>query len=285
MAGRPFSFGTDRWDPTHRFETSWLISPWALFFCRALFSLYGFFTTVFISIWQCYHSPIGCLDSEERFSYFTVLTFWGLSFYFLASAVHTFTYARSGVPLLDRFPRPLQALHSAFYTTVVTFPFIVTIVYWVMLYSGPWFPRAFDGWSNVSQHLLNSFFALFEIVIPRTDPMPAVHMLWLVIVLALYLAVAFITHARWGFYPYSFLDPGKQGAWLAAYVFGIAIGALIVFGVVYGLVALRKWITETKLGKHGKFSKQSPRRISHDEEMVEVPSETLPAKPAATASA
>lgn len=36
MAGRPFKFGTDAWDPTHRFETSWLLSPWLLFFCRAL---------------------------------------------------------------------------------------------------------------------------------------------------------------------------------------------------------------------------------------------------------
>ena len=37
MAGGPFSFGKDVWDPTHRFETSWLLSPWALFFFRALF--------------------------------------------------------------------------------------------------------------------------------------------------------------------------------------------------------------------------------------------------------
>jgi len=37
MAGKPFSFGTDIWDPTHRFETSWLLSPWVLFFIRALF--------------------------------------------------------------------------------------------------------------------------------------------------------------------------------------------------------------------------------------------------------
>lgn len=35
--GRPFAFGTDAWDPQHRFETSWILSPWALFFLRALF--------------------------------------------------------------------------------------------------------------------------------------------------------------------------------------------------------------------------------------------------------
>lgn len=31
-----FSFGSDLWDPSNRFETSWFLSPWALFACRAL---------------------------------------------------------------------------------------------------------------------------------------------------------------------------------------------------------------------------------------------------------
>ena len=228
-------------------------------------SLYAFFTNFFVIGWVCTHQ--GCVAAGDRFSYFTVLTYWGIAFYFLVAALHTFTYARSGVPLLDRFPRPLQALHSAYYTTVVTYPFVVTIVYWVVLYSGPWFPVAFDGWSNVSQHLLNSVFALFEIVFPRTDPPPLVHMVWLILVLALYLAVAYITHASRGFYTYDFLDPAEQHAFVAAYVFGIAVGALIVFGVVYGLIALRKWITETKLGMHGKFA---PPRARLDEEEMDV---------------
>lgn len=29
-------FGDDIWDSSHRFETSWLLSPWALFAVRAL---------------------------------------------------------------------------------------------------------------------------------------------------------------------------------------------------------------------------------------------------------
>jgi hypothetical protein len=31
-----FSFGTDVFDPSHRFETSWLLTPWVLFGFRAL---------------------------------------------------------------------------------------------------------------------------------------------------------------------------------------------------------------------------------------------------------
>lgn len=139
------------------------------------------------------------------------------------------------------------------YTTIVVFPFIVTIVYWAMLYDGTWFPVVFDGWSNVSKHMMNSGFAVFEIIIPRTDTLPAVHMLWLILILALYLAVAYITHAAKGFYTYSFLDPAKQHARVAAYVFGIAVAGLLFFGIASGLIWLRKWITETKLGREGKF--------------------------------
>jgi hypothetical protein len=190
-----------------------------------------------------------------------VLTFWGIAFYFLFSAIHTFTYARTGTPLLDRFPRPLQALHCLLYTTVAVFPFIVTLVYWIILFKGPWFDEVHSAWSNVSQHLLNSVFALFELLIPRTDPMPAVHMLWIIVVLALYLAVAYVTRATKGFYTYSFLDPGKQGGLVAAYVFGIAIGGLLAFGFAWGVVWVRRWVTETKLGRKGKFSRRDKEAV------------------------
>ncbi|KAK4132531.1 hypothetical protein BT67DRAFT_443728 [Trichocladium antarcticum] len=274
MAGQPFRFGTDVWDPSHRFETSWLLSPWLLSFCRALISLYIFATLVFVLVWQCIHDDEHCTASQNQFSYFTSLTFWGLGFYHLAAATHTFTYARSGVALLDRFPRPLQALHSAFYTTVVVFPFIVTAVYWGRLYSGAWFADMYGGWSNVSQHGLNSAFALFEILIPRTDPPPPVHMLWLIILLAMYLALAYVTEASKGFYPYDFLDPGRQGGLVAAYVFGIALGCIVVFGLAWAAVWLRKYITETKLGKDGKFGSGAGRSAGMSDMEMAKPQET-----------
>lgn len=182
-----------------------------------------------------------------------MLTYWGLTFYFLVSALHTFTYARTGTPLLSRFPRPLQALHSAFYTTIVVYPFLVTVVYWAVLYSGAWFPTVFAGWSNVSQHLLNSVFAVFEIVVPRTGPPPVVHMVWLVVVLAGYLGLAYVTHAAQGWYPYSFLDPDRAN--VGVYVVGILVGSLVVFGVVWGVVWGRRWVTEKKMGRTGKFAR------------------------------
>ena len=130
--------------PTHlsRYTTSWLLPPLSLACLRLVLSLYAFVTTFTVLATD---TP---LSARQSFSYFTVLTYWGLAFYFLFSGLHTLSYARSGVSWLQRWPRPFQALHALFYSTVVTFPFLVTIVFWVVLYKGPWFPKTVDAWSN-----------------------------------------------------------------------------------------------------------------------------------------
>lgn len=209
-------------------------------------------------------SPEGCAGVRDEFSYFTVLTYWGLLFYFLFAALHTLTYAVKGQPLIHRFPRPLKALHALFYSTVVTYPFLVTIVYWAILYEDPWYAETFDAWKEVSQHAVNSFFALFELVVPRTEPLPWIHAFWLVVILALYLALAYITYATKGFYPYSFLDPGPDGpggrGWVAVYCVIILVATLVIFLVVRYLILLRVWVTESKMGMHGKTVAMKPRR-------------------------
>lgn len=230
-------------------------------------SLFIFTTRFFIIGYECANPSIGgCESVVDSFSYFTVLTFWGLAFYFAFAALHTLTYALRGRPLLDAWPRPLQALHALFYTTVVVFPWLVTIVYWAVLYTDPWYPTEFAAFSNVAQHALNAAFALFEIVVPRTaaSQMRPVHMLWLIVLLALYLGLAYLTYERRGFYVYPFLDPDANGPGiLVAYIFGIAVGTLLVFGIVKGLVWVRQWLTERVVGMDGKFAGQP----SYDQEM------------------
>lgn len=169
--------------------------------------------------------------------------------------MHTLTYARSGAPLLDRLPRPLQALHAFYHTTVTTYPFIVTAVYWGAIHRGqPWFATAFAAWSNTSQHALNSALALFELLAARAPPPPWAHAPWLVVVLALYLALAYLTYYTKGFYPYSFLDVQAQGsAATAGWVLAIAAAALVVYCLVRALVLARLWLTETKCGMRGRF--------------------------------
>jgi hypothetical protein len=115
---------------TVRFSTSWLLPPGALFAIRAIISLF-IFITIFVLL---------ALDTAEgarrSFSYFTNLTFWGLGFYFAFAALHTGSYWLTGRPVLEKWPRWLQIAHSIFYTTITTFPFIVTIVYWGVIFNG-----------------------------------------------------------------------------------------------------------------------------------------------------
>lgn len=184
-----------------------------------------------------------------------MLTYWGLATYNLTAALHTFTYARTGAALLDRFPRPLQALHAFFYTTITVYPFIVTAVFWGLIYPGVWFSSRYEAWSNTSEHALNSVFALAEIVLPRTPAPLWIHAWWVVFVLALYLSLAFVTFYTKGFYTYSFLDIQSQGSAItAAYIVGIAVGAVVVFSVVKGVMHLRLWATERVGQMEGKFA-------------------------------
>lgn len=250
---RVFCFGTNTFDSSHRFETSWLFTPWVLFALRALFCLYTFTVQIFTLIWVGVQPSYGGPEAASlSFSFFTILTYWGIAFYFLFASIHTFGYARSGTPLISRFPRPLQALHSLFYTTITTYPFIVTVIYWVVLFND-WWVQPYRQWSNISQHGLNSAFALFEIIFPRTNIAPWVHLLYLIIILAMYLGLAYLTHYTRGVYVYPFLDPSDGKGKLIGYIFGILAACIVVFALRQGLVWLRKWVTEVKMDREGKF--------------------------------
>lgn len=151
----------------------------------------------------------------------------------------------------------------------MTFPILITGVFWAILYDGYWFLVVFNGWSNTSQHALNTVFAAFEIFMTRTSPPPPSHLLFLIVILALYLGLAYVTHATEGFYPYDFLDNsnGRSGR-VAGYAFGILAAILVIFGVVWGVIWLRRWITEKKLGRSGKFSRKDRIPGAADVEMM-----------------
>lgn len=124
------------------FTTSWALGPLILAIIRLVFSLYAFLVT-FITFGV---QPAG---AGRSFSFFTSLTYWGIAFYTLVAGTHTLIYALRGRCWLDDWPRALQALHALFYTTIITFPFLVTIVYWAILYSSPYFTQSFNQWSDV----------------------------------------------------------------------------------------------------------------------------------------
>ena len=139
--------GVDRpFDPTHRFSTSFLLPTSVFAILRLLFSLYAFTTIFFILAWDCTHGRRA--EARHWFSYFTNLSYFGLAFYFFFAGLHSLSYALRGESLVNRWPRPLQAAHSVFYTTIVVYPPLVTIVFWVILFS-KWFTVTEEAWSNV----------------------------------------------------------------------------------------------------------------------------------------
>jgi hypothetical protein len=198
------------------------------------------FVLLFTLIWD---STRGFGDSY--FSYFTHLSYIGDCCYFFATGVQTFVYAirkrkgGEGYPL-QRWPKWLQALHVLLVSTVVTYPFIVTVVYWSLLAGSSSFDTRFDAFDNISVHAINSAFALHEVLFTNTPPPPWISLPFGLICLACYLGVAYITRATQGFYVYSFLDPQIQHALLAAYIVGIAVGECVVFAVVRTIMLLRE---------------------------------------------
>ncbi|KAF8253046.1 hypothetical protein K440DRAFT_535035 [Wilcoxina mikolae CBS 423.85] len=229
-------------DPHNRFQTSYILPPSILFFIRALIGIYIFAALIYKLSYD------DAKDRDQHFSYFTNLTYWGLGFYFITSAFHTGVYAKKGVASLETWKKPLQLAHTVFYTTVINFPLLVTIVYWAILapdeqpFLSPYF-----AWSNVSFHALNSVFAGFEILCTCTERPAWIHLAVLVGILALYLGLAYVTYATQGFYTYGFLNPGNGKGRLVGYVFGIFLGACIIFVVVWLVV----WGRESLAGKVG----------------------------------
>ena len=80
----------------------------------------------------------------------------------------------------------------------------------------------------------------------RAPPSRWLALLVNIIILALYLGLAYITKATQGFYVYSFLNPDKGRGRVAGYVFGILVAEIIVFSIVKGLIWLRGIVTEGK---------------------------------------
>jgi len=221
--------------------TSWAFPPRAYAGIRALLAVYSLVASIV-------DLSIGAASGGQftYFSFFTNLSYIGLVSWFWASAVQTiaFAFRESKAYPLQRWPRFLRLLHSVLFSTIAVYPFIVMIVVWAILYNPKtYWVSTFSSWEEVSSHILNAVFALFEIIFSNIEPMPWWHMVFIVVGLALYLAVAYITRASQGFYTYSFLNPAVQKGKLAGYIIGIGVGGCVLFIVVRYIIVLRVWLT------------------------------------------
>jgi hypothetical protein len=253
-----FSYQTWGVDPENGFDQektfvrSHFVSPLVLASIRAVLSIYSFTTIVTCYAWLANKTAtIGLKDvnigsykiqqSEaaigQSFSFFTYLTFWSLGFYFLASSVHTFVYAFRQRTWLANWPKPFQLAHSLYYSSVTSFPFLVTIVFWGTMNSG-WPAGRFEQWINISVHGLNSVFAITEIVLSATAPPPITHLSIVLLVLSVYLGLAYLTHYTQSFYVYEWMNPAHGTTSIVLHVAGYAGAMIIIFLVVrYAIIA------------------------------------------------
>ncbi|KAG1847408.1 hypothetical protein F4604DRAFT_1884030 [Suillus subluteus] len=224
-------------DPACGLVTSPFFSPPSLGALRLLFAVYSLVTTITVLVFE----SVRFHDSSSFFSYFTDLSYIGLVAYLWASSIQTIVFVSRGQKAypLQKWSRILQLLHVLLYTTITIFPIIVTVVFWTLLASSSTFSTRYSAWSNISQHTMNSGFALFEILLTNAGPSPWSHIVPCFVLFACYLGVAYITHATQGFYTYSFLDPSVQHGLLAAYIVGMGVGYCILFTIVKGICTLR----------------------------------------------
>ena len=124
----------------------------------------------------------------------------------------------------------------------------MTIVFWGILtrYADPFVPT-FNGFDNISKHLLNTVFALTEITLSCAVPAYRLILPFL-LGLILYLGIAYITYADQGVFVYPFLNPDHP-VLLGVTIAMIAVGAVVVYSIVFWICRLRNWVLEVKQAK------------------------------------
>jgi len=247
-------------DSYKTFVRSNIVSPLMLAFVRAIIALYCFTTLIVCYSWLAHNYSAtnlqdvnvptytlitGSAGIGRSFSFFTYLTYWSLGFYFLFASIHTFCYALKRTTWLYSWPKPLQLLHSFYYTTMTCFPFLVSIVFWATMYSGPWPKQRFVQWINLSVHALNSIFAVTEIVLPATDPAPWTHLFVLLLILSAYLGLAYLTKATGGFYVYEWMNPAHGSMNIVVHILCYTLGIISIFFLVQGLIWLRQCVAKS----------------------------------------
>jgi len=106
-------------------------------------------------------------------------------------------------------------MFSFYYTLVVTLPFVVSLVFWLVLVtnSSP-FGSAQKFFCSVNIHAVNVIIALVEILLlnslPAQEPI-WVHIVMMVVFSTTYIGWVCLGRALTGFWPYRFVNPSWQG--------------------------------------------------------------------------
>ncbi|KAF9976920.1 hypothetical protein BGZ73_007537 [Actinomortierella ambigua] len=216
-----------------RFVTSNIVRPRTLLIIRGVETLY--LCSALLSTWITSRGPGWYLR------YFTNLTFIGLNTYMICTCIWSIGYLRRAPAdraawLNNRSPWWAR-LHQLLYSTIITFHFVVPIVFWTMLSMGMNKMTTLEKWQNVSVHAVDGVIAVSELIFNRNFLVPR-HSLFVAIVMLFYMFLTFVVYASDGTWVYPFLDWSKGPKVAASYV-GIAVALFIIFFILMILHRMR----------------------------------------------
>ncbi|KAF9126855.1 hypothetical protein BGW39_006306 [Mortierella sp. 14UC] len=225
----------DHFEPD-RIVTSNLVRPLTLAILRGLVCLYT--VIVIVASWAIAES------ASEYLKFFTNLTYFGLVVYLVCSTIWSINYLRQPPTTRAHWLKTGSPwwgyLHWLLYSTVVTYHFIVPLVYWTMLNERTTM-NAVGHWKNYSVHAIDGVFALFELCFNRHFLQPR-HSFVVAGMMLLYMLLTFVVKKTKGTWVYPFLD-WNQGPICVAYYLGIAVGLFVIFFILLALHRLRnRWL-------------------------------------------
>lgn len=231
-----------------RVVTSRLLNTGQLFVIRFVLFCYS------LVVWICsiaHDSQHGAM--RGHFSYFTYLCYTGMVAYLGASSFHTLQLYRHGSTYsFSNMPYILQLLHWLLYESAILFAIVVSTVFWSLIYN----PQAYSSdrthlWITVSVHATNSVCALLDLVLgSMVFALHWSHPLILCIIIALYLALAYVNEAINGWFTYDFIDYKKHKGMVAPVVIAILAGLILVYYILYGIQLLLDRMLPPRFTKH-----------------------------------
>ncbi|GES84038.1 hypothetical protein RCL_jg19572.t1 [Rhizophagus clarus] len=215
--------------------TSWFTTPKILLIIRGIISLYTWIILIdqFVSS-LIYDGP------DDFFKFFTNYSYVGLTAYFTTAFYRSYRYVTKNCESTSfrNQPNILNWLFWLLYHTIVHFPILLTLFYWLFLYNEELNP--FEWWIIVSMHGFNSLFVIIEVFLNR-QIMSASFIILNLTIQILYTFIVYINYAVTSHWVYEFMDFTK-GIKSALWYIGLIIGSTLIFFIMYGIHLLRDYL-------------------------------------------
>ncbi|KAI8610746.1 hypothetical protein BC830DRAFT_1144343 [Chytriomyces sp. MP71] len=214
------------WDPRmQHFDcetlvTSPHITPLQLLSVRTVLFLYAFVVLV---------ATIS--TGTPFYGYFTDWTLLGINMYLLSAIINSaiYIYAPDSLAKMNNRSVLIRYMNWLLYVIPATCCYIVSIVYWTLIYPKSSHNDIFLLRVTCSQHAANSIIMIIELMFARV-PLSYGHLPPFLVVAIMYLGISEIFHMQAGIWAYNFLDTSKPFAW--AYYLGVSIFFVIVFFIM-----------------------------------------------------